>query len=217
MRGCGRARRPAEERHHRRRRQPQSRGPGRANESASARHRARRSPRPRAETLLHPARNAMDSIESTCAARAAAASTHRRPPCTTHAHRAPVSHVPAPLAAVADHVAHSPRVPRARHRTVSRHSTANPAVTIGLKRAGHDGCVEDPARRRGLRGDGAAWLGNAHWPEECAVWACDQESRKLPPGVELSTFAHNCSTPPCTVTQLHFPSIYPGSGGRVHI
>jgi hypothetical protein len=31
----------------------------------------------------------------------------------------------------------------------------------------------------------------------------------LPGGVEQETFAHNCTLPPCAVTQLHFPSIYP--------
>ena len=25
-------------------------------------------------------------------------------------------------------------------------------------------------------------------------------------------FAHNCTTAPCTITQIHVPSIYPGSG-----
>lgn len=34
----------------------------------------------------------------------------------------------------------------------------------------------------------------------------------LPAGVELTTFEHNCTTPPCVVTQLHVPSIYPGNG-----
>lgn len=32
----------------------------------------------------------------------------------------------------------------------------------------------------------------------------------LPPQTELVTFEHNCTVTPCTVTQLHFPSIYPG-------
>jgi hypothetical protein len=26
---------------------------------------------------------------------------------------------------------------------------------------------------------------------------------------EVTTFAHNCSSPPCAITQLHVPSIYP--------
>lgn len=34
----------------------------------------------------------------------------------------------------------------------------------------------------------------------------------LPPNTETTTFEHNCTSAPCTVTQLHVPSIYPGSG-----
>ena len=35
----------------------------------------------------------------------------------------------------------------------------------------------------------------------------------LPPsGNELEVFAHNCSAPPCQVTQIHVPSIYPAGG-----
>lgn len=29
---------------------------------------------------------------------------------------------------------------------------------------------------------------------------------------ETVVFEHNCTTPPCTITQIHIPSIYPGSG-----
>ena len=32
---------------------------------------------------------------------------------------------------------------------------------------------------------------------------------QLPPNTELTTFEHKCGTPPCAITQLHFPSIYP--------
>ena len=31
----------------------------------------------------------------------------------------------------------------------------------------------------------------------------------LPPKQELTTFQHNCTSAPCTVTQIHVPSIYP--------
>ena len=35
----------------------------------------------------------------------------------------------------------------------------------------------------------------------------------LPPsGTELEVFSHNCSAPPCQVTQIHVPSIYPAGG-----
>lgn len=30
--------------------------------------------------------------------------------------------------------------------------------------------------------------------------------------MELTTFEHNCSSAPCAITQLHFPSIYPTGG-----
>eukprot|EP00128_Syssomonas_multiformis_P009857 Colp12_sorted_trinity150504_noHs@27660 len=32
---------------------------------------------------------------------------------------------------------------------------------------------------------------------------------QLAPHVELTTFAHNCSFPPCAITMIHIPSIYP--------
>lgn len=35
----------------------------------------------------------------------------------------------------------------------------------------------------------------------------------LPAATELTTFQHTCGVPPCVVTQLHFPSIYPTGGG----
>ena len=34
----------------------------------------------------------------------------------------------------------------------------------------------------------------------------------LPARTEVTTFEHACSVPPCVVTQLHVPSIYPGRG-----
>lgn len=34
----------------------------------------------------------------------------------------------------------------------------------------------------------------------------------LPAHTEVTTFEHNCTTAPCTVTQIHVPSIYPGQG-----
>eukprot|EP00658_Telonema_sp_P-2_P048115 TRINITY_DN36617_c0_g1_i1.p1 TRINITY_DN36617_c0_g1~~TRINITY_DN36617_c0_g1_i1.p1 ORF type:complete len:400 (+),score=92.80 TRINITY_DN36617_c0_g1_i1:36-1235(+) len=34
----------------------------------------------------------------------------------------------------------------------------------------------------------------------------------LPSDVQVTTFEHSCTTPPCIVTQIHVPSIYPPSG-----
>lgn len=34
----------------------------------------------------------------------------------------------------------------------------------------------------------------------------------IPAKTELVTFAHNCSLPPCVITLIHVPSIYPGAG-----
>eukprot|EP00040_Diaphanoeca_grandis_P021192 m.112903 g.112903 ORF g.112903 m.112903 type:complete len:595 (+) comp28226_c0_seq2:35-1819(+) len=34
----------------------------------------------------------------------------------------------------------------------------------------------------------------------------------LPANTEVTTFEHNCSLPPCVITQIHVPSIYPGGG-----
>ena len=34
----------------------------------------------------------------------------------------------------------------------------------------------------------------------------------LPAQTEVTTFEHACGVPPCVVTQLHVPSIYPGHG-----
>ncbi len=36
----------------------------------------------------------------------------------------------------------------------------------------------------------------------------------LPANTETTTFEHNCTVAPCTITQIHIPSIYPGSGCR---
>ena len=34
----------------------------------------------------------------------------------------------------------------------------------------------------------------------------------LPANTEVTTFEHNCTTAPCTITQIHVPSIYPPKG-----
>ena len=34
----------------------------------------------------------------------------------------------------------------------------------------------------------------------------------LPASTEVTTFEHNCSAAPCTITQVHVPSIYPPAG-----
>ena len=36
----------------------------------------------------------------------------------------------------------------------------------------------------------------------------------LPANTELTTFAHNCSAPPCVITLIHVPCIYPPNGSH---
>jgi hypothetical protein len=34
----------------------------------------------------------------------------------------------------------------------------------------------------------------------------------MPPHTELDVYNHTCGAPPCVITQIHVPSIYPGRG-----
>jgi hypothetical protein len=34
----------------------------------------------------------------------------------------------------------------------------------------------------------------------------------MPPNIELEVFNHTCGAPPCVISQIHVPSIYPGKG-----
>lgn len=51
----------------------------------------------------------------------------------------------------------------------------------------------------------------AQWSPANKLFGHAVKNGPLPCGAEVTAFEHSCSAPPCTVTQLHVPSIYPGS------
>jgi len=51
--------------------------------------------------------------------------------------------------------------------------------------------------------------GAVPWSAANKLFGTATKNGPLPGGVELTTFNHTCGTPPCVVTQIHVPSIYP--------
>jgi len=50
------------------------------------------------------------------------------------------------------------------------------------------------------------------WSSSNVLFGTAIKNGPIPPNIEWPVFNHTCITPPCVITQIHVPSIYPGSG-----
>ena len=50
------------------------------------------------------------------------------------------------------------------------------------------------------------------WSSSNVLFGTAIKNGPIPPNTEWPVFNHTCATPPCVISQIHVPSIYPGSG-----
>jgi hypothetical protein len=50
------------------------------------------------------------------------------------------------------------------------------------------------------------------WSPATVLFGTAIKNGPIPPNTDWPVFNHSCVTPPCVITQIHVPSIYPGSG-----